>query len=285
MAITNRYEGDLLELAKKYGIENYTLGQDFNSHKGKMSASDYDLSNKLLNYYNQEKAAIDQHNAAVQKIDDNAKKQIEDAQINRTKATHYLQNYNKANGLGGLGVAQSSLIDLYNNYQNQRAGIMGQANSNKLDLESAYKKDSNSLYNQYSGEVDEQKKSYSSIAYENAYAGLVSKLEEMIGEDGKVSQEDLNKIKTWAEKNKADLVGEDLYQFEKDIEAIQVRNEKEEFGREYISTDEDEGYENSSSLSRTFMLINKGKLPQNGDTFKMNGKEFLYKDGVWYLKN
>ena len=226
MAITNRYEGDLLELAKKYGIENYTLGQDFNSHKGKMSASDYDLSNKLLNYYNQEKAAIDQHNAAVQKIDDNTKKQIEDAQINRTKATHYLQNYNNANGLGGLGMAQSSLIDLYSNYQNQRAGIMGQADSSKLDLENKFNTNSNTLHNQYLGDVNEQKEEYSEVAFANTNIELNNMLVGMIGADGKVSESDMEKINKWAEEKKNELVGRDLYEFEKTIESIQVRDKK-----------------------------------------------------------
>ena len=279
MAITNRYEGDLLELAKKYGIENYTLGQDFNMHKGKMSAADYDLSNKLLNYYNQEKSAIGQHNAAVQNIDANAKKQIEDAQINRTKAAHYLQNYNKANGLGGLGVAQSSLIDLYNNYQNQRADIMGQANSNKLDLENTFNTTSNALHKQYLGEVDEQKEEYSSIAYENIYADLISKLKDITGSDGKVNEADMEDLKNWAEEKKKDLYGTELYQFEKDLESIKVRTDTEQFNKSYEKVDKLKQVE----LNGLFLAMNK-KAPKEGQTFKISGSEYQYKDGTWYLK-
>ena len=279
MAITNRYEGDLLELAKKYGIKNYTLGQDFNMHKGKMSAADYDLSNKLLNYYNQEKSAIGQHNAAVQKIDANAKKQIEDAQINRTKAAHYLQNYNKANGLGGLGVAQSSLIDLYNNYQNQRADIMGQANSNKLDLENTFNTTSNALHKQYLGEVDEQKEEYSSVAYENIYADLISKLEDITGSDGKVNEADMEDLKNWAEEKKKDLYGTELYQFEKDLESIKVRTDTEQFNKSYEKVDKLKQVE----LNSLFLAMNK-KAPKEGQTFKISGSEYQYKDGTWYLK-
>ena len=41
----------LNELASKYGISNYMPGQSFDAHKNKMSAEDYETSQKLLNYY------------------------------------------------------------------------------------------------------------------------------------------------------------------------------------------------------------------------------------------
>lgn len=284
MAVTNRYGSGLFDLAKKYGIEDYVLGQSFDKYKPQMSASDIELGNKLLNYYNQENNAIEQHNTAVQKIDNNAKKQIEDAQINRTKAMHYLNNYNQANGLGGFGVAQSSLIDLYNNYQNQRADIMGQADSNKLDLENAFKTDSNNLYSKYSGEVDEQKENYSAISFANANVELNEMLGTMIGSDGKISESDMEKINEWAEKKKTELVGTDLYEFEKSIESIKVRNDEKEYFDSLYKEVDTSVVENAF---RTFKNISPNLIIpefQDGKTYKVGSSEYLFKDGKWYKK-
>jgi len=289
MAITNRYGSGLFDLAKKYGIEDYVLGQSFDKYKPQMSASDIELGNKLLNYYNQENNAIEQHNTAVQKIDNNAKKQIEDAQINRTKAAHYLNNYNQANGLGGFGASQSSIIDLYNNYQNQRADIMGQADNNKLDLEAAFKTDSNNLYSKYSGEVDEQKKNYSAIAYANTSEELTQMLGSMIGADGKINEGDMEEINKWAEEKKKELYGEDLYQFEKDIGSIQVRDVKPllekklepAYVSEVFSFAFPQVVQGLKEKFGTSNLYDK-KIP-NGTTFDVGKGHLIYYNGDWYM--
>ena len=284
MAITNKYESGLFDLAKKYGIEDYVLGQSFDKYKPQMSATDIELGNKLLHYYNQENNAIEQHNTAVQKIYNNAKKQIEDAQINRTKVAHYLNNYNQANGLGGFGASQSSIIDLYNNYQNQRADIMGQADSNKLDLENKFNTESNSLHNQYLGEVKEQKEDYSAISFANATIELNEMLGTMIGSDGKVSESDMEKINEWAEDVKSELVGTDLYEFEKSIESIKVRHdEKAYFDSLYKEVD-------FSVIENAYKTLKDMNIPitipefQDGKTYKVGSSEYLFKDNKWYKK-
>ncbi len=51
----------LLDTAKKYGVADYIPGQSFDAYKDKMSAEDYEKSQKLLEYYGLQNSLTDRY--------------------------------------------------------------------------------------------------------------------------------------------------------------------------------------------------------------------------------
>lgn len=140
----------LNELASKYGLANYMPGQSFDSVKDQMSSEDYETSQKLLEYYTGQKSLTDDFNQNTQTIEHNRKKQLQQNAIAKEMSMRYLPEYLKAQGLGGLGVSESSVIESNNNFRNARNTINSDADSQMSDLLKNYQ-DSMRNYDESAG--------------------------------------------------------------------------------------------------------------------------------------
>lgn len=143
---SNFIEGNLNDLYKKY-FQNtqYKLGDSFDSVKTNMSAEDYDISQKLLNYYIQQNSLTDQYDYSNKVIEQERDKALQENSIAKQKAMKYLPEYLKLQGIGGLGLSESSVVSLNNDFVNNRNTINSNANAQKADLLKNYQLDMNSL--------------------------------------------------------------------------------------------------------------------------------------------
>lgn len=196
-----KYQGnDFLEWYKA----NY--GTDFDPNAGfsrsaGMSDVDWAIGNSLYNSYltgrnleNEYNAnrsqAEERYNTALDALNTNKRNAQQNASITLDKLKKYLPTQIKAQGLGGLGVSESSLLQAYNNYQNNMGEIAGNYNTNKstidtnrettlTDLQMAYQdtktdldiaagEKSQGIFEQYK-QADKQAKD---AAYSDAYGTL-----------------------------------------------------------------------------------------------------------------
>lgn len=136
----------LNELYKKY-FQNtdYKVGDSFESVKDNMSLEDYDTSQKLLNYYSQQNSLADQYNYSNKVVEQERNKALQENSIAKEKTMKYLPEYLKLQGMGGLGLSESSIISAKNNYRNQRNTINTNADSQKADLLEKYHANINTL--------------------------------------------------------------------------------------------------------------------------------------------
>ena len=196
-----KYQGnDFLEWYKaNYGTD-FDPNAGFSRNAG-MSDVDWAIGNSLYNSYltgrnleNEYNAnrsqAEERYNTALDALNTNKRNAQQNASITLDKLKKYLPTQIKAQGLGGLGVSESSLLQAYNNYQNNMGEIEGNYNTNKstidtnreatlTDLQRAYQdtktdldiaagEKSQGIFEQYK-QADKQAKD---AAYSDAYGTL-----------------------------------------------------------------------------------------------------------------
>ncbi len=141
-----KYQGnDFLEWYKaNYGTD-FDPNVGFSRSEG-MSDVDWAIGNSLYNSYltgrnleNEYNAnrsqAEERYNAALDALNTNKRNAQQNASITLDKLKKYLPTQIKAQGLGGLGVSESSVLKAYNNYQNNMGEIEGNYNTNKSTID------------------------------------------------------------------------------------------------------------------------------------------------------
>lgn len=111
--------------------EDFAIGQTLlsNYQKAQKIESDFqESSNKLLENYT----------AAKDTFDKNKRQSQQNASITLDKLKKYLPMQIKAQGLGGLGVSESSMLQAYNNYSRDMGAIESEHAQKMSDLERAY---------------------------------------------------------------------------------------------------------------------------------------------------
>lgn len=208
----------LNELYKKYFQgSDYNLGQSFESVKENMSNEDYDLSQKLLNYYGQTNTLSDQYNHSNQIIENQRKQALQENSIAREKALKYLPEYLKMQGLGGQGLSESSVISANNAFNNNRNSINAEANVNKNELLKNYNAGVRDLDSNYLDEESDIRNHYLQQFVDNSATNLAN-LETMILEklstmsqdaQGRISIADKEVLKEMVNNSREDLTDED----------------------------------------------------------------------------
>ena len=151
----------LNDLYKKYFKNNdYTMGQDFESIRPQMSNEDYDLSQKLLSYYEQQNIAKNQFNFSNNEIEHQRSKALQQNDIARQKAMKYLPEYQRMQGMGRLGTSESALIATKNNFNNNRNTINADADSKLADLLDKYQVNMNAYDTSYLSDADSIRNKY-----------------------------------------------------------------------------------------------------------------------------
>lgn len=171
-----KYQGtDFLEWYKA----NY--GQDYEpsrilSRGSDMSDVDWDIGNSLYDTYRKDQQRKKDYESRVSTLDKSKMQSQQNASITLDKLKKYLPTQIKAQGLGGLGVSESSLLNAYNSYSSDMGAIENDYQDRKSSLEEAYaqnnlqswetSKDSVSgIFDRYKTQFENNQKQ----AYQDAY--------------------------------------------------------------------------------------------------------------------
>lgn len=179
-----KYQGtDFLEWYKA----NY--GQDYDpstilSRKEGMSDVDWDIGNSLYDTYRKDQQRKSDYESRLSSLDKSKMQSQQNASIIFDKLKKYLPMQIKAQGLSGLGVSESSLLDAYNNYSTDLGAIENDFQDRKSSLEEAYAQDNldswqNSSDN-VSGIFDKYKTAFENNqkqAYQDAYNTIANSTE------------------------------------------------------------------------------------------------------------
>ena len=198
--------------------EDFAIGQTLlsNYQKTQKIESDFqESSNKLLENYT----------AAKDTFDKNKRQSQQNASITLDKLKKYLPTQIKAQGLGGLGVSESSMLQAYNNYSRDMGAIESENAQNVSDLERAYgesvgnleREKNNLLYyadkdengnllvdnvlQEYAKMLSEEQEKTREGQYYTEADNIRVMYESMIADDGKISQADYDKLAAYVEEN------------------------------------------------------------------------------------
>lgn len=137
--------GDFLEWYKaNYGTD-FDPSMGFSRGNG-MSDVDWAIGQNLYNSYltgrnledsyNSNRAEVEsRYGSAIESLDTSKRNAQQSASITLDKLKKYLPTQIKAQGLGGLGVSESSMLQAYTNYNNAMGEIEGNYNANKSTLD------------------------------------------------------------------------------------------------------------------------------------------------------
>ncbi len=225
----------LNELASKYGISNYMPGQSFDAHKNKMSAEDYETSQKLMNYYTNQKSLTDAYNYNTEMVEQNQKKVLQENAISKELAMKYLPEHLKLQGMGGLGVSESSVIEANNNFRNARNTINSEAELRKNELLKNYQDDMRNLDNSATTETQSIRDKYQALFEENSATKLanletllIDKLSTMSQDSqGRISTEDKKELKEMIDNSRSEMTESDQQIADSYVDNIQERPEDE----------------------------------------------------------
>lgn len=133
---------------------SYLTGQNlensYNSSKSEVENNYAAQSEALKNIYEQSVSRLDElYQAEIEKLQQNYGMSVDSldtskrnsqqaASITLDKLKKYLPTQIKAQGLGGLGVSESSMLQAYNEYNNRMGGIEGSYNANRASLDASY---------------------------------------------------------------------------------------------------------------------------------------------------
>lgn len=225
----------LNELASKYGLANYVPGQSFDTIKDKMSAEDYETSQKLMNYYTNQKSLTDAYHYNADLVEQNKKKVLQENAISKELAMKYMPEHLKLQGMGGLGVSESSVIEANNSFRNARNTITADAELRKNELLKNYQDNMRNLDNSATTETQSIRDKYQAIFEENSATKLanletllIDKLSAMSQDSqGRISKEDKQMLKDMIDNSRSEMTESDQQIADSYIDNIQERPEDE----------------------------------------------------------
>ncbi len=144
------------------GVENNSSGEPVEGSREWWNKFYDDQKNMLLSLY-----------AGTQKkLDDEKKNSQQAASITYDKLKKYLPTQIKAQGLGGLGVSESTMLQAQNNYVNQMGNIGSEYSANTAELESKKTSALSELENYRADTLDGIQTKEWQTAYENATVSI-----------------------------------------------------------------------------------------------------------------
>lgn len=136
-----KYQGtDFLEWYKANYGQDYAPSTILSRRNG-MSDVDWDIGNSLYDTYRKDQQRRIDYESRVSALDKSKMQSQQNASITLDKLKKYIPTQIKAQGLGGLGVSESSLLNAYNNYSSDMGAIENDYQDRKSSLEEAYAQD------------------------------------------------------------------------------------------------------------------------------------------------
>jgi len=144
----NQYDSQIAGAQTEYDTNSKNLLENYNRNSA--TAKDiYDRSTAEL---------LENYGTAQSALDKNKRQSQQNASITLDKLKKYLPTQVKAQGLGGLGVSESTMLQAYNNYNSDMGAIESDYQDRKSDLETNYNTSKNSYdtsYQETQGRLDE----------------------------------------------------------------------------------------------------------------------------------
>lgn len=150
-------------------------------------------SNAIRDTYQQNADTLFKNYSTAQgALADSKRQSQQSASITLDKLKKYLPTQIKAQGLGGLGVSESSMLQAHNDYSRNMGAIESDYQKNKTDLETAYNENKTSLDTQHSAAQNDLQTSYNTAQnnLETGYNSTKTKYEGAKAEaEGKIKQQ------------------------------------------------------------------------------------------------
>lgn len=229
MSQKNRvYDASFEEWYKRQFNKNFDKKTDSLIKTENMTDEDFEVGTNLYNAYLQKNNLLDQYNTANTSLEKEKTQSQQQASIQLDKLKKYIPTQIKAQGLGGLGVSESTLLKANSDYQNRMGQIASDIGARQLDLLQSYNTgvsdidtklaDANQItldkYQKIEQEQEEkarQEREQQKALVDNYYRNEMLLNPDYFIEDGsKLTEDGKNKIKEYLDSNK-DVLGEELY--------------------------------------------------------------------------
>ena len=130
---------DKLAREEQYNNDKALLEKGYNDAQSVADATYNTQKESLVGDYNKNQAELlKNYQSSVSGLDKSKNQSLQSASITYDKLKKYLPTQIKAQGLGGLGVSESTMLQAHNNYATQTGSIKNNYNENKTALEEAY---------------------------------------------------------------------------------------------------------------------------------------------------
>lgn len=137
-ALYGTYKGKLAR-EKEFNADTETLTNNYNTAQGLADKKYESALESLGNDYNRNQAELlKNYQSSVSDLDKSKNQSLQSASITYDKLKKYLPTQIKAQGLGGLGVSESTMLQAHNNYATQTGAIKNNYNESKTALEKGY---------------------------------------------------------------------------------------------------------------------------------------------------
>lgn len=224
------------------------------------------------------------YDISVSELDAQKKQASEQAAISHELLKKYLPTTMRATGVANTGTADSLSLQALSNYQNNLADIdigynsdkssLDKAyNSNVSDLESRRRTEENTLLSEYEAKVE----AASANAYDEVAKYIEEATTEMLGEDGKISQADYDKLQNYID-NTPDLTDTDRAGLDNMLKQYEskVRSEADQKTIDDATAESNTIKSSINNLNTVTMTDTEAKL-DSGENFSVKFGDKTYK--------
>lgn len=136
--MSKTYDANFEEWYKRLFNKNFDRNTDSLRKTDTMSDEDFEVGTNLYNAYLQKNNLLDQYNKAQSSLEQEKIQSQQQASIQLDKLKKYIPTQIKAQGLGGLGVSESTLLKANSDYQNRMGQIASDVGARQMDLLKSY---------------------------------------------------------------------------------------------------------------------------------------------------
>lgn len=275
--MSKTYDANFEEWYKRLFNKKFDKNTDSLTKTENMSDEEFEVGTNLYNAYLQKNNLLDQYNKAQSSLEQEKTQSQQQASIQLDKLKKYIPTQIKAQGLGGLGVSESTLLKANSDYQNKMGQIASDIGARQLDLLQSYNTgvsdvDTNlananqSTLTKYQEiarqqeEIARQEREQQKALVDNFYRNEMLLNPDYLTEDGsKITEDGKNKMKEYLDSNR-EILGDMYDTYMKELEAREV------YTNEQKTADEAE-----VKQAETDTLIKEGKEYFNygGSTYKI----------------
>lgn len=225
--MSKTYDANFEEWYKRLFNKKFDKNTDSLTKTENMSDEEFEVGTNLYNAYLQKNNLLDQYNKAQSSLEQEKTQSQQQASIQLDKLKKYIPTQIKAQGLGGLGVSESTLLKANSDYQNKMGQIASDIGARQLDLLQSYNTgvsdvDTNlananqatlTKYQEIARQQEEiarQEREQQKVVVDNHFRNEMLLNPEYFTEDGtKLTEDGKSKIKNYLDNNK-DVLG-DMY--------------------------------------------------------------------------
>lgn len=225
--MSKTYDANFEEWYKRLFNKKFDKNTDSLTKTENMSDEEFEVGTNLYNAYLQKNNLLDKYNKAQSSLEQEKTQSQQQASIQLDKLKKYIPTQIKAQGLGGLGVSESTLLKANSDYQNKMGQIASDIGARQLDLLQSYNTgvsdvDANlananqatlTKYQEIARQQEEiarQEREQQKVVVDNHFRNEMLLNPEYFTEDGtKLTEDGKSKIKNYLDNNK-EVLG-DMY--------------------------------------------------------------------------